>query len=247
MVELDKIKNEFNRIKNLGFVKSNREKNKDGGIGNTFEDYLGVSENNLKDPDFAGFEVKTQRLLTPSYVTLFSKSPSSPKGANAILKEKFGEIRDKNFPELKKLYASIFGNKYSVVYNKHKMKLDLDFPNEKLFLEVLSDNYCYKEVYWNFADLRKGLKKLNNLFFVTAEHKKEAGYSYYHYKKAIVFLDLNFYKFLDAISEGLIQFDIRIGVYNSGKQYGKPHDHGSGFRIKKEYFENLYTTKLDLQ
>ena len=39
MDSLEKIKNEFERIKNLGFIKSNRVKNKDGGIGNTFEDY----------------------------------------------------------------------------------------------------------------------------------------------------------------------------------------------------------------
>ena len=50
MENLEKIKLEFERIKNLGFIKSTRQNNRDGGIGNTFEDYLGVEENNLKDP-----------------------------------------------------------------------------------------------------------------------------------------------------------------------------------------------------
>ena len=86
MESLNKVKFEFERIKNLGFVKSNRINNKDGGIGNTFEDYLGVSENNLRDPDFEGFEVKTQRQITSSYITLFSKSPSFPKGTSLIKK-----------------------------------------------------------------------------------------------------------------------------------------------------------------
>jgi len=29
-------------------------------------------------------------------------------------------------------------------------------------------------------------------------------------------------------------YDIRLGVYQSGKNIGKPHDHGSGLRIKKD-------------
>ena len=45
----EKVSNEFKRIKALGFIPSNRPNNKDGGIGNTFEDHLGVLENNLKD------------------------------------------------------------------------------------------------------------------------------------------------------------------------------------------------------
>ena len=103
---VDKIVNEFKRIKKKGFIPNNRPNNKDGGIGNTFEDHLGVKENNLKDADFIGFEVKSKRIFNESYLSLFSKSPSAPKGANRILKDKFGEERDLEFVGLKKLYAS---------------------------------------------------------------------------------------------------------------------------------------------
>lgn len=243
---LNKIKYEFERIKNLGFVKSNRVNNKDGGIGNTFEDYLGVDENNLKDPDFEGFEVKTQRQLTSSYITLFSKSPTFPKGANAILKDKFGEVRDENFPDLKKLYASIFGNRWSEVYGKHMMKLEVDYSNEKLFLYTKSNSIIFNEVYWDFNELKKGLSKLDKLFVVSAEQKKIDNTLHYHYNKGKVFLDIDFEKFLHILNTGLIQFDIRIGVHKSGKNYGKPHDHGSGFRIKKESLFNLFKTEITL-
>ena len=87
---IDKIVSEFERIRDLGFLPNNRPNNKDGGIGNTFEDHLGVKENNLKDPDFIGFEVKSKRIFNESYLSLFSKSPSQPKGANRILKDRFG-------------------------------------------------------------------------------------------------------------------------------------------------------------
>jgi hypothetical protein len=59
-------------------------------------------------------------------------------------------------------------------------------------------------------------------------------------------LDIDFNEFLKILESGSIQFDIRIGVYKSGKNYGKPHDHGSGFRIKKESLYGLYKNKLEL-
>ena len=46
-----------------------------------------------------------------------------PKKANGYLKDTFGEVRDPQFPDLKKLYASIFGHRYNLVYEKYKMKL----------------------------------------------------------------------------------------------------------------------------
>lgn len=246
MEKIEKVKREFNRIKELGFIRSNRVRNKDGGIGNTFEDYLGVLENNLKDPDFEGFEVKTQRQITSSYITLFSKSPSFPRGANAILKEKYGEVRDTDFPELKKLYASIFGNKWSRVYGKFDMNMDVDYKNDKIFLQVKDDDGIDREVHWDFSDLKKGLTKLDKLFVVFAEQKVIEDVRHYHYNKGNVYMDLNFDSFLHNMNVGNIQFDIRIGVHKSGRNYGKPHDHGSGFRIKKENLVELYDTKIHL-
>jgi len=39
-------------------------------------------------------------------------------------------------------------------------------------------------------------------------------------------------------------FDIRIGVYHSGKSAGRTHDHGSGFRIKRENFNEIYRSYI---
>jgi hypothetical protein len=75
MIDISLLQNEFARINKLGFVKCTRPNNSDGGIGNTFEDYLDVKENNLKEPDFNGFEIKSQRDFTSSYVSLFTKRP----------------------------------------------------------------------------------------------------------------------------------------------------------------------------
>jgi hypothetical protein len=119
MIDIEELRDEFVRIRDLGFVKCTRPKNSDGGIGNTFEDYLGVTENNLKEPDFKGFEVKSQRELTSSYLSLFPKSPTNPKKANALLKDSFGRV-DSHFPELKSLHTSVFANRFNSVYDELK-------------------------------------------------------------------------------------------------------------------------------
>lgn len=86
MKNIAKLKKEFDRIKKLGFVECTRPNNKDGGIGNTFEDLLGVAENKKKKADFKGFEIKSKRLYNSSYVSLFTKSPDNPKRANSYLR-----------------------------------------------------------------------------------------------------------------------------------------------------------------
>ena len=66
------------------------------------------------------------------------------------------------------------------------------------------------------------------------------GETYYHYQNAEIYLNFNFDKFLKSIENGKIMFDIRIGVHKTGKNFGKAHDHGSGFRVKKENISELY-------
>lgn len=242
MNNIDKLINDFYRIKELGFVPSTRTNNIDGGIGNTFEDLLGIKENNLSMSDYLDFEIKSKRELNTSYISLFSKSPSFPKGANSLLREKYGEIRDADFAEKKKLYASVFAHRYSRVYNKYKMKLKVDYSQQLLFLNIFNQKSKLLDfVYWTFQDLEKASNKIKSLILVTAEVKEISNLTHFHFNNAELYLNFSFDNFLKSIKSGGIMFDIRIGVYNSGKNKGKTHDHGSGFRIKKENFKNIYS------
>lgn len=68
MENKDFIISKFKEVKSLEYVPSNRANNT--GIGKTFEDYIGVVENNLDEPDLAGFEIKSHRGASCSYVTV---------------------------------------------------------------------------------------------------------------------------------------------------------------------------------
>lgn len=115
MENKDFIISKFKEVKSLEYVPSNRANNT--GIGKTFEDYIGVVENNLDEPDLAGFEIKSHRGASCSYVTLFTKSPSFPKRANAYLKDKFGTPYE-DAPSINSLHTSMFANSYKHIYEE---------------------------------------------------------------------------------------------------------------------------------
>jgi len=49
------------------------------------------------------------------------------------------------------------------------------------------------------------------------------------------------------MNAGKIQFDIRIGSYKTpGKNYGKVHDHGSGFRIARGNMVDLFEGYIEI-
>ena len=232
---------DFNKIKKLGFVESHRKHNT--GIGKTFEDLIGIKENNNLLVDYKGFiEIKSQRNNAESYITLFTKSPTDPKKANAILKNKFGYPDEKN-PDVKVLHTSIFYNEFNNCKNKFGFKLDVLNDRLNLIIKDLKKNSIIsKNISWDFNTLENIInKKCSLIAFVNAETKIKNNIEYFYFKDCKLLFGFNFDKFLTAIKNDDIMFDIRIGSYKSGINKGKPHDHGSGFRIHKnnldKYFE----------
>ena len=73
MENKDFIISKFKEVKSLEYVPSNRANNT--GIGKTFEDYIGVVENNLDEPDLAGFEIN----LTASRFIMLLRYPIHEK------------------------------------------------------------------------------------------------------------------------------------------------------------------------
>ncbi len=241
-----KILKEFERIRGLGYIKSNRLHNT--GIGKTFEDYLGVNENNKQDPDFDGFEVKSHRELAKSKITLFTKSPSYPKSANSDLRNKYGEI-DEHYNLIKKIHTSIFGNRFNSYLNKFGFKLEVDYLENKIYILVIdlnSNNLIEKEIYYSFEDIENSICKLKNLFIVYADTIIKRKKEHFHFTNAEIYLNFNITKFYKLIESGIIQYDIRIGTYKSGANFGKAHDHGSGFRISPQFINELYTQKIEI-
>lgn len=235
----------FLQVRNLGFVKSRRKNNT--GIGKTFEDYIGVVENNIDETDLFGYEIKSHREETASYITLFTKSPNFPSRANSYLKDRFGVPYDDN-PALKKLHTSMFASRF----NTFGSGLSFRLVNDRMrgivkigVYDVVSKELIDDSVGYTYDCLEKVLKKkLKDLFYVTAERKFIDEDEYFFFSKAEIYSNPSIDKFLELLDRGLIMFDIRIGSYKSGRNVGKAHDHGSGFRILESNLRLLFSERI---
>ena len=243
--EIIEFKKKFLEIKSMGFVSSRRYH--DTGIGKTFEDLMGVDENNLPIPDFGGIEIKTQRAFSSSYITLFTKSPDFPKGANAYLRDTYGYPHPK-FPSVSILHTSFFHTYFNTLKELYGFKLEVDKSKGKIFLRVkiLKTNIIEDvDIYYNFSTIENIIaKKLKKVVFITAQTKSTPDGEKFNFTKAILLTGFTFDKFIELIKTDNIMYDIRIGAYKSGKNIGKSHDYGSGFRIKKENLNLGFTVTV---
>jgi len=226
-ITLEKLKKQLEKIKNIGFIETHRAH--DTGIGKTLEDLLKIKENNLRLPDVGDVELKAKRIDSGSMLTIATKSPE-PKGANKILFEKYKYFdEDWNYS----LHSTVYGSR------KNSQSLQVVFENNSLVLK----NKLNIEVYWPISVFNDVLRaKSDKILLVFAETKGErkTKNEQFHYTEAYLLSGLNINKFKTAIESDKLKIDIRIGVYRSGKNKGKYHDHGTGFRINKRDFLHLF-------
>jgi hypothetical protein len=237
-------------IKNMGFVISHRSN--DTGIGKTLEDLLGITENNIAGPDFDLYELKSARKNTSSMLTLFTKVPQ-PRNANRMLLDIFGYKKrkkrdDPNNDDVEIIVPSDpvkIGDKElhitvdSTRYNSIGLKLGV--INETLYLL----NEKNVEIYYEKDYLLEAFNKKysHKLIYVLADRQKEKNQpEKFWYNEAFLLEDIDFDNFMSLISSGTIKLDIRIGHYPNGK----PHDHGTGFRILPRDLPKCFRVMLRL-
>lgn len=222
---LNQVKKKLEEVKSAGWIPSNRIH--DTGIGKTLEDMMGLSENNIALPDFGVMELKSQRAQTASMITLFTRKPEGI--TNAEIRAKYG-YQDRNFPDIKCLRQTLKSGK-----NGMGFCLQVDEKEGKVYFKKGSKKVGYYDISF-IKD--KAIEKIGNgLILVLAESKKVDDREYFRFSEAYLLKDIDI--------ENLIKYskyDIRLGVYSSGKNIGKQHDHGSAFRIFKKDLLKLFKT-----
>jgi len=213
-------------IKERGYIKTHRTGNT--GVGKTLEDLLGITENNIPGPNAAMIELKSERKNTSSMLTLFTKSPLPPK-ANAVLLERFG-YKSARGNERKELHTTVNAKEFNTLKGTPGFKIDIQKDRINLIT-------AEKEVvgYWDKETLKNSFeRKLPKLLYVKADAKGTGANETFHFNEAWLLSGFDFENFIHLLKEGVIFVDIRIGQY----QDGRPHDHGTGFRV--------FPDKLDL-
>lgn len=239
-------------IANRGWIENARHGNC-GGIGNTLEDLLGITENNLPIPNAAEWELKTQRLSSSSLTTLFhiEPSPRAIKFVPAVLLPKYGWAHQESGGKYPSGEMSFRQTIHGQSYSDRGFKVVIDRPSSKVlvsfnssfvssrhsdWLSVVKSRVGLSELnpqpYWGFADLsNKAGTKLLNCFYVQAAVKKFSGKEFYKYEKIMMLSKFNFDGFLRGLESGniLVDFDARTG-----------HNHGTKFRLRQNCLPDLY-------
>jgi hypothetical protein len=234
-------------IEKQGWIPNARPGNA-GGVGNTLEDLLGITENNLPIPNAAEWELKCQRIGTSSLTTLFHMEPS-PRAVRFvpnILLPLYG-WKHETIPGEMSFRQTISGlvrtdRGFGVIVNRNSKKVLISFDantvdNRHLeWLKSVEKRMGLAELnpqpYWGFDDLfHKAGTKLLNCFYVRAQVKKEQSLEYFWYEQIMMLQKFSFDKFLKAIecASILVDFDARSG-----------HNHGTKFRLRQDRLPDLY-------
>ena len=219
MIGYNELIQRLKEIKEMGYVKTHRAGNT--GVGKTLEDLLGIRENNIPGPNAAMIELKSARKNAKSLLTLFTKSPSPPK-ANSVLLEKFGYESARGNGR-KELHTTVNAKDFNTLKGKKGFKIDVQQDRINLITgegEIVG--------YWDRETLKKSFeRKLPKLLYVKADTKGSGSNEEFWFNEAYLLSGFDFDNFVRLLKEGVIVVDIRIGQYSDGK----PHDHGTGFRI----------------
>ena len=239
---INELKEKFLIIKENGWIESRGVGYNSVGI--TFEQLLGLSQNELEIADYNGIEIKTKRYSSKSYITLFSYTPEG-KFYHEVerLKDTYG-YPHKKFPQYKVLNNSVYANRKNKIGIKFYFKLYVDKVAKKIYLEIydLSSKLLEKSVYWDFNTIKEKIyRKLKFLAFVKSYSKKINGIEYFKYHDLQIYLLKGFDEFVDLIEKGIIRINFKLNINTSLNKLGKIHDHGTSFDILEEDLEKLYT------
>ncbi len=240
MIDILHLKNEFRRIRDLGWVKSVNEG--PGSIGLTFEKLLGKEKENFELPDYLGIELKTHNRYSKSYTTLFNATPDG-KYLFEIkrLQEMYG-YPDRILKDCKVFQGEIQSNRRVKMGCFYEYQLEINRLDQRVYLCIYKKNTLVdKQTFWSFDWLQEKFeRKLSLLAFVEAEKKVVKGQEYFRYLFMKIYHLRSFEHFLQALEDGAIIVSFTVGVFRNGKRKGEIHDHGTAFRIYNYDFWRLF-------
>jgi hypothetical protein len=226
MIGYNELIEKLKKIKEMGWIRTHRAGTT--GIGKTLEDLLGITENNVPGPNAEMIELKSARKNTSSMLTLFTKSPSPP-GANSKLLENFGYASTKK-QGTKRLETTVNAIDFNTIKGKPGFKISIEGDRVNI---ITSSNEIV--AYWDKETLKNSFeRKLPKMLYVKAETRGKGSDEEFWFNEAWLLSGFDFNNFVQLLKDGIILVDIRIGQYPDGR----PHDHGTGFRVLQD--------KLDL-
>ena len=230
----------------------------DGNQGNTLEGLLGVVENNLKLPDLGEIEIKTQKIETGSYVTLFHKEPKPRASIPKLLKclgwlhqEAGTAYREDELSFRSTTYAHRYSDRGFTI-KLHENRIEFIFDPSKVNTSARDLTKAYETygdwlrnvenrhphyskilpVYWDRQEFETAcFEKLNNTLMCRCETKNVSGKEYFKVKEAVIYKSFKH----DALDRFFIDGHVVIDFDARTR-----HNHGTKLRVKKDKLDQLF-------
>jgi hypothetical protein len=221
----------FENIKSFGYVKTLRTGST--GVGYTFETLAGIKENNSREADYRGIEIKTFRakdssLRNSKKQDLFLKEPVWCDGLNAVERIiNYGYLD----PDNRQAWYSTA--KSSI--NSHDLSMEPSVDGQALLL-------LYKGVVvasWSREAIQQRLsEKLSELVIISAKTRGSGASEEFHYQTLMHCKEPSVDAFFDLARSGSILVEIRMHVGSSGKS----RNHGTSFRVLMRDLGSLFNS-----
>jgi len=238
IITLNDFIEEFEKVKAMGWIRTHRAG--PTGIGKTLEDLLGIPENNLDEPDFGDYELKSCRIDSNSMLTMFTRAPE-PRRANTYLRMKYGYSSNAYDNDEKVLHSTLSADRFTPVADTgHKLKISC--AADGIYIECEDG---VENIFWSREALKACFEKKykNKFVYAKALSRGEGANEEFKFIEAYEVSGFDYDAFISLLEEGKIYVDLRIGQYHHGRNKGKTHDHGTGFRIKENDQHLLFKVK----
>ncbi|TAE32810.1 MAG: hypothetical protein EAZ92_01160 [Candidatus Kapaibacterium sp.] len=225
-MEKNTLQQKLKKVKNMGYVVSLRRGNT--GIGYTLETLLGITENNIKLPDFGNIELKSKRKTASTPVTMFTfnKAVWKIKQIDAI--KSYG-YKDTTGRQALYCFVSSKPNPQGLYLKTTKISLQMYHNDGTLIAEWQADNLTE-----TFKKKMPALVIVQADTRINSDEKEE-----FFYNEACLLSEPSEKKLLNMISKDEILVDVRMHI----NLRGSVRNHGTAFRTDESRLINCFSKK----
>lgn len=227
MFTIEQFQEKFDKIKQQNWIQSVRRG--PTGIGQTLEQLLGLTENNIALPDLHEIELKAHRIGSTSMITLFTfnRKAWKMKPLEAIRKYGTPDINGRMglyftmSPTPNSTGLFLFNEENSISVRHISGELIAEWQ-----LDALAEQFC---------------KKIPGLVLVSAFSEMRGDIEWFQFSRAQLLTDTSPEIIREQILAGNVLVDLRL--HDKGTS---ARNHGTGFRVKENKLSFLFKNVREL-
>jgi hypothetical protein len=223
-MNLAEFRKRFSAVKKQGWIQSVRKG--PTGIGHTFEQLMGLKENNIAVPDLGKIELKAHRSSSSNMITLFTFN------RKAWIMKPLEAIRKYGTPDK----DGRLGLYFTMSLKPNSVGLFLNIGEDTITVQHTSGEIIAT---WKLDDLaRQFKKKIRSMIIVYALNEMRGDIEWFKFTRAQLLRSTNPNIIKEQLESGNILVDLRL--HDKGTS---ARNHGTGFRAYENklpfLFENI--------